>query len=97
MKTEISSIKSMRILKNNTLLRIFKAMVTNSEADKIFNMAHRQNRISFYATSKGEEASTVGAVAGIEDHDLVYPQYREQGALIYRGYTIQQIYGIVKF
>ena len=73
------------------LLKIFKAMVTNSEADKIFNMAHRQNRISFYATSFGEEASTVGAVAGIEDHDLVYPQYREQGALIYRGYTVRQM------
>lgn len=42
-------------------------------------------------TSNGEEASTVGSVAGIEDHDLVYPQYREQGALLYRGYTITQM------
>ncbi|CAI2370674.1 unnamed protein product [Moneuplotes crassus] len=73
------------------LLKIFKAMVTNSEADKIFNMAQRQNRISFYMTSIGEEASTVGSVAAIKDHDLIYPQYREQGALIYRGYTIKEM------
>jgi 2-oxoisovalerate dehydrogenase E1 component alpha subunit len=73
------------------LLRIFHAMVTNSEADKIFNQAQRQNRISFYMTSIGEEAQTVGASAAIEDHDLIYPQYREQGALIYRGYTIREM------
>lgn len=73
------------------LLRIFHAMVTNSEADKIFNQAQRQNRISFYMTSNGEEAQTVGASAAIEDHDLIYPQYREQGALIYRGYTIREM------
>lgn len=78
-------------IEKDKLLKIFNTMVTNSEADKIFNMAQRQNRISFYMTSNGEEASTVGAVAGIEDHDLVYPQYREQGALIYRGYTIKEM------
>lgn len=78
-------------IEKDKLLRIFKTMVTNSEADKIFNMAQRQNRISFYMTSNGEEASTVGAVAGIKDHDLVYPQYREQGALLYRGYTIREM------
>lgn len=78
-------------ISKDKLLRIFNAMVTNSEADKIFNMAQRQNRISFYMTSNGEEASTVGSVAAIEDHDLIYPQYREQGALIYRGYTIKQM------
>ena len=66
-------------------------MVTNNEADKIFNMAQRQNRISFYMTSYGEEASTVGAAAAVQDHDLIYPQYREQGALLYRGFSIKQM------
>ena len=78
-------------IEKNKLLKIFNAMVTNSEADKIFNQAQRQNRISFYMTSIGEEASTVGAAAAIEDHDLIYPQYREQGALIYRGYTVREM------
>lgn len=73
------------------LLKIFKAMVTNHEADKIFNMAQRQNRISFYMTSIGEEASTVGSAAGVKDTDVIYPQYREVGSLIYRGYTVKQM------
>ena len=73
------------------LLKIFDAMVTNHEADKIFNMAQRQNRISFYMTSLGEEASTVGSAAACQDHDLIFPQYREQGALIYRGYTVKEM------
>ena len=58
-------------IEKEKLLKIFKAMVTNSEADKIFNMAQRQNRISFYMTANGEEASVVGAAAGIEDHDFI--------------------------
>jgi 2-oxoisovalerate dehydrogenase E1 component alpha subunit len=78
-------------IEKDKLLRIFQAMVTNCEADKIFNQAQRQSRISFYMTSMGEEACTVGAAAGVEDHDLMYPQYREQGSLIYRGFTIKQM------
>ena len=78
-------------IEKEKLIKIFKTMVTNAEADKIFNMAQRQNRISFYMTSNGEEASTVGAAAGIEDDDFIYPQYREQGALLYRGYTIKEM------
>lgn len=78
-------------IEKEKLLKIFKAMVTNSEADKIFNMAQRQNRISFYMTANGEEASVVGAAAGIENHDFIYPQYREVGALIYRGYTVKNM------
>lgn len=78
-------------IEKEKLLHIFKAMVTNSEADKIFNMAQRQNRISFYMTANGEEASVVGTTAACEDHDMIYPQYREQGALIYRGYTIKEM------
>eukprot|EP00343_Euplotes_focardii_P009105 CAMPEP_0205824864 /NCGR_PEP_ID=MMETSP0206-20130828/23018_1 /ASSEMBLY_ACC=CAM_ASM_000279 /TAXON_ID=36767 /ORGANISM="Euplotes focardii, Strain TN1" /LENGTH=382 /DNA_ID=CAMNT_0053123377 /DNA_START=53 /DNA_END=1201 /DNA_ORIENTATION=+ len=78
-------------IEKDELLKIFNAMVTTNEADKIFNMAQRQNRISFYMTSKGEEASTIGSVAALKDVDLIYPQYREQGALIYRGYSIKEM------
>lgn len=55
------------------LLKIYDKMVTNSEADTIFNMAQRQNRISFYMTSFGEEASSVGSAAALKDTDLLFP------------------------
>ena len=32
----------------------------------------------------------VGSASGLEDNDLVYSQYREQGVLMYRGWSIRQ-------
>ena len=52
--------------------------------------AQRQGRISFYLSCTGEEASTVGSAAALSDHDMIMSQYREQGALAYRGYTTEQ-------
>ena len=55
------------------LLKIFDTMVMNAEADSLFNMAQRQNRISFYMTSIGEEAESIGTAAALNDIDLIYP------------------------
>ncbi len=38
----------------------------------------------------GEEACTIGSAAGIEPEDMIYAQYREAGAFMFRGYTLQQ-------
>jgi 2-oxoisovalerate dehydrogenase E1 component alpha subunit len=52
--------------------------------------AQRQGRISFYLACTGEEASTVGSAAALSPNDMIMSQYREQGALAYRGYTTEQ-------
>ena len=39
---------------------------------------------------QGEEATTVGSAAALEMEDEVFAQYREQGVLMWRGYTLQQ-------
>ncbi|WP_440995462.1 thiamine pyrophosphate-dependent dehydrogenase E1 component subunit alpha [Arhodomonas sp. SL1] len=52
--------------------------------------AQRQGRLPFYLTCTGEEAATVGSAAGLEAEDMIWPQYREQGALRYRGFTAEQ-------
>lgn len=52
--------------------------------------AQRQGRISFYLASRGEEAATVASAAALSDNDMIMSQYREQGALVYRGYTSDQ-------
>jgi 2-oxoisovalerate dehydrogenase E1 component alpha subunit len=52
--------------------------------------AQRQGRISFYLASTGEEAASVGSAAALEPQDLIMSQYREQGALAYRGYSTEQ-------
>lgn len=73
-----------------TTLRVHETMVRTQVMDKIFYEAQRQGRISFYMTSTGEEATVVGSAAGLDDNDLVFSQYREQGILMYRGWTIRQ-------
>lgn len=71
------------------LLKMYDAMVTINEADQVYNAAQRQSRISFYMTQLGEEASGIGTAAALKDHDLIFPQYREAGAFLWRGFSIQ--------
>jgi len=39
-------------------------------------------------TSHGEEASSVGSAAALNDDDLLFPQYWEVGIFLWRGFTI---------
>lgn len=46
-----------------------------------------QGRFSFYMTSSGEEATAVGSAAALSMDDVIFTQYREQGVLMWRGFT----------
>ena len=72
-------------------LKIFKTMAQTRNYDVRFNMAQREGKISFYMTGTGEEAAVTGSVAALEMEDVIYPQYRESGVYVYRGYTIQDL------
>ncbi|OFC71445.1 thiamine pyrophosphate-dependent dehydrogenase E1 component subunit alpha [Alteromonas confluentis] len=52
--------------------------------------AQRQGRISFYLASTGEEAAAVASAAALSENDMIMSQYREQGALAWRGYRTEQ-------
>jgi len=73
------------------LIKIFEKMIEINEVDITFNQAQRQSRISFYMTCTGEEAAGVASAAALKDVDLIFPQYREAGALLWRGYTIDEM------
>ncbi|WJG07673.1 thiamine pyrophosphate-dependent dehydrogenase E1 component subunit alpha [Aliiglaciecola sp. LCG003] len=70
--------------------RILKTMHYIRVLDERMIAAQRQGRISFYLACSGEEASTVGSAAALQPQDMIMSQYREQGALAYRGYTTEQ-------
>lgn len=74
-----------------TAARLYATMVRLQTADTIFYEAQRQGRFSFYMTSAGEEATAVGAAAALTPADVVFSQYREQGVLLWRGYTLQDM------
>jgi len=70
---------------------MYTSMVRVAVIDQILNSLQRQGRISFYMTSTGEEAAGVGTIAALSPDDVVWPQYRELGAFIHRGFTIEQV------
>lgn len=71
-------------------VKIYNHMVTLQIMDTIFYEAQRQGRISFYVTAIGEEAINVASAAALRLDDLIFPQYREPGLLLWRGFTLQE-------
>jgi 2-oxoisovalerate dehydrogenase E1 component alpha subunit len=71
-------------------LKILHTMQYIRLLDERMVAAQRQGRISFYLACTGEEASTIGSAAALEPQDMIMSQYREQGALAYRGFTSKE-------
>ncbi|CAI9115572.1 OLC1v1016500C1 [Oldenlandia corymbosa var. corymbosa] len=71
-------------------VKMYTGMVTIQTMDNIFYEAQRQGRISFYLTSSGEEAIGIASAAALMPDDVVLPQYREPGVLLWRGFTLQE-------
>lgn len=71
-------------------LKIYHTMQFIRVLDERMVAAQRQGRISFYLACTGEEAATVASAAALEPQDMIMSQYREQGALAFRGYSTKQ-------
>ncbi|XP_010546329.1 PREDICTED: 2-oxoisovalerate dehydrogenase subunit alpha 2, mitochondrial [Tarenaya hassleriana] len=71
-------------------VKIYRHMVTLRMMDNVFYEAQRQGRLSFYATSLGEEAINIASAAALAIDDVIFPQYREPGVLLWRGFTLQE-------
>jgi len=80
-----------------TARRIYRAMLYTRVLDERMLAAQRQGRLSFYMQCTGEEAAVIGSTAALDDADMIMAQYREQGALAYRGFTtddfMDQLFG----
>ncbi|KAH0670469.1 hypothetical protein KY290_025890 [Solanum tuberosum] len=77
-------------IEKEVALKIYTDMVTLQTMDTIFYEAQRQGRISFYLTTVGEEAINIASAAALKTDDFIFPQYRESGVLLWRGFTIQE-------
>ncbi|KAL4854263.1 2-oxoisovalerate dehydrogenase subunit alpha 2 [Chlorella vulgaris] len=78
-------------LDQETAVKMYKTMVTLQTVDVIFYEAQRQGRFSFYMTSSGEEATAIGSAAALTNDDVIFSQYREQGVIMYRGFSVQDM------
>jgi len=71
-------------------IKVYKTLAFHRVLDERMVAAQRQGRLSFYMTALGEEATTVGGAAALEPQDMIMGQYREQGALMFRGFPLEQ-------
>ena len=62
-----------------------KTMVLTREYDNRMLKMQRTKRLSFYMKSLGEEAVAVAATQALDAGDMLFPSYRQQGALLQRG------------
>ena len=69
--------------------KIYKTLAFHRVLDERMVASQRQGRLSFYMTALGEEAASVGGVAALQPQDMVMMQYREQGALMFRGFSLE--------
>jgi 2-oxoisovalerate dehydrogenase E1 component alpha subunit len=70
-------------------IKIYKTLAFHRVLDERMVAAQRQGRISFYMAALGEEATSVGGAAGLQKQDMIMAQYREQGALMFRGFSLE--------
>jgi 2-oxoisovalerate dehydrogenase E1 component alpha subunit len=60
-------------------------MLRARQLDNRMIAMQRQGRLSFYVSSKGEEASAVAGAMPFSQHDLLFPSYRQAGLYLVRG------------
>ena len=77
-------------LSQDEILGLYRAMVLNRILDERLTTLQRQGRIGFHIGSVGEEAAIIGSSFALEPNDWLFPCYREAGAALVRGMTIDQ-------
>src|SRR5699024_1736981 len=73
------------------LLAMYRTMVaTRTLEDKALNM-QRSGQASLVARSRGEEATPLGAAAALAPDDWIFYTYRQNPALLYWDYPMEEI------
>jgi|TARA_R110001583_G_scaffold58096_2_gene173409 2-oxoisovalerate dehydrogenase E1 component alpha subunit len=70
-------------------VKVYKTFAFHRVLDERMVASQRQGRLSFYMAALGEEAASVGGAAGLKPQDMIMSQYREQGALMFRGFRLE--------
>ena len=70
-------------------LKIYNTLAFHRVFDERMVSSQRQGRLSFYMTALGEEAASVGGAAALQPQDMIMTQYREQGVLMFRDFSLE--------
>lgn len=70
---------------------LYRHLVQTRQLDERFVALQRQGRIGFHVGSLGEEAAILGSAFAMRKQDWLFPCYREFGAALMRGLSLQKL------
>jgi pyruvate dehydrogenase E1 component alpha subunit len=78
-------------LSDEEVRTLYRHLVQTRLLDERFVQLQRQGRIGFHVGSLGEEAAILGSAFAMREKDWLFPCYREFGAALMRGLTLQTL------
>jgi 2-oxoisovalerate dehydrogenase E1 component alpha subunit len=73
------------------LVPLYRGMMLTRRFDAKAIALQRTGRLGTYASSLGQEAVTVGLASAMRPEDVLLPSYRETGAQLWRGVSLQEL------
>jgi pyruvate dehydrogenase E1 component alpha subunit len=73
------------------LIPLYRAMVLTRRFDAKAIALQRTGRLGTFASSLGQEAVVVGLASAMRPEDVLLPSYRETGAQLYRGVSLDEL------
>jgi 2-oxoisovalerate dehydrogenase E1 component alpha subunit len=74
------------------LVALYRAMVLTRTFDAKAVALQRTGRLGTYASSLGQEAVAVGIAAAMRPSDVLVPSFREHGAQLWRGVSLEELF-----
>lgn len=75
----------------NELTALYRGMVLTRALDVRAVALQRTGRLGTYAVALGQEGVVIGVASAMRKEDVLFPTYRENGAMLWRGATIEEI------
>lgn len=84
--------KNVPDLSDDELKDMYRWMLKLRVYDERAINLNRQGRLGFYAPLGGQEACQIATMAALEKSDWLFPSYRDIGAAMYHGMTLEQAF-----
>jgi pyruvate dehydrogenase E1 component alpha subunit len=75
----------------SSLIPLYRGMVLLRSVDAKAVALQRTGRLGTYPVALGQEAVQIGTASAMRAEDVLFSTYRENGALMWRGVTIEEI------
>ena len=77
---------------NSLLLKLYRKMLLTRRFDERLLSLQRQGRVGTFPPVTGQEAAHMGAVAVLRPSDWMVPSFRETGAELWRGRSLESLF-----